>query len=353
MTTELVRYEAACRAIADAKSVDEAKELHDKAEALRAYARQAKNKQLEVDAAEIRMRAQRRLGEMIGLAKDAKQISRGQPPKNRSESEQFSRVTLEEAGIDRMLSVRAQRLAAVPQERFEELISDWRERIETENERVTVTLLREGQAAEDRAAHAARTEAGCTIDDLDALIRDGKRFHTIYADPPWDYLTYSKKGRQRSADRHYDVQSLDDIKALPVGKLAAIDCVLLMWAVMPSLPQALEVITAWGFAYKTVGFTWVKQNKSGEGHFMGMGHWTRANAELCLLATRGAPARIGKDVRELIVSPLREHSQKPDEAYERIEQLVAGPYLELFARAPRDGWVSWGNEIAKGEMERA
>jgi N6-adenosine-specific RNA methylase IME4 len=164
---------------------------------------------------------------------------------------------------------------------------------------------------------------------------------------------YSVKGKQRSAERHYDTQSLDDIKRLPVRALAAVDCTLMLWASMPGLPGALEVMEAWGFTYKTIGLVWVKQNRSGEGLFTGMGYWTRANAEFCILATRGSPKRLAPDVQQVIVAPLREHSRKPDEARNRIERLLAGPYLELFGRKRVEGWMVWGDEIASTFTEVA
>jgi N6-adenosine-specific RNA methylase IME4 len=189
---------------------------------------------------------------------------------------------------------------------------------------------------------------GCTVENLQELINAGKKFGVIYADPPWSFEVYSGKGKQRSADRHYGTQSLEEIKNLPVEQLAADDCALFMWAVMPELPGALAVLKAWGFTYKTVGFTWVKQNRSGAGLFWGMGYWTRANAELCLLATRGSPKRQAMDVHQIVMSPVGEHSRKPEEVSARIERLVPGPYLELFARRPMNGWTVWGNEITRG-----
>lgn len=176
-------------------------------------------------------------------------------------------------------------------------------------------------------------------------------YRVIYADPPWTFATYSRKGKGRSAEAWYDCMSLADIKALPVAECAADDCVLLLWITDPLLPTAFEVIGAWGFTYKTVGFYWAKLNKSADpvayteaSLFTGLGFWTRANPELCLLATRGHPKRRRADVRKLIVSPRREHSRKPDEAYARIEALCDGPYLELFARSSRTGWDCWGLE---------
>jgi N6-adenosine-specific RNA methylase IME4 len=171
-------------------------------------------------------------------------------------------------------------------------------------------------------------------------------FGAISADPPWLFATRSGKGKGRSPEQHYDCMDLDGIKALPVADLAAPDCALFMWTTDPMLPMALEVISAWGFTFKTVGFYWVKTNRDGS-PFTGMGYWTRANPEQCLLATRGRPARINKDVRRLITSPRREHSRKPDEVRPSIERLVPGPYLELFARQAAPNWSTWGNQVDK------
>jgi N6-adenosine-specific RNA methylase IME4 len=176
-------------------------------------------------------------------------------------------------------------------------------------------------------------------------------YRVIYADPPWTFATYSRKGKGRSAEAYYDCMELDDIKGLPVADWAANDCVLLLWATDPLLPTAFDVIRAWGFTYKTVGFYWAKLNKSADpanysntSFFAGLGFWTRANPEICLLATRGHPKRRRADVRRLIVSSRREHSRKPEEAYQRIEALCEGPYLEMFARSPRPDWDRWGAE---------
>jgi N6-adenosine-specific RNA methylase IME4 len=119
------------------------------------------------------------------------------------------------------------------------------------------------------------------------------------------------------------------------------------------LQHALAVIRAWGFEYKTCAFAWTKATPDTiRGGFfgleMGTGYWTRANTEVCLLATRGRPKRLHRDVRQVIIEPRREHSRKPDGVYQRIERLVPGPYLELFARSsPRTGWTFWGDEVGK------
>jgi N6-adenosine-specific RNA methylase IME4 len=115
-------------------------------------------------------------------------------------------------------------------------------------------------------------------------------------------------------------------------------------------PCSYELLDAWGFKHKTTAFTWVKQNPSGEGWHMGQGFYTRANPEQCWLGICGHPERLDASVQQLIVSPVLEHSRKPDEARVRIERLVGGPYLELNARRPRPGWYVWGDEIKRGMM---
>lgn len=169
------------------------------------------------------------------------------------------------------------------------------------------------------------------------------RYKAILCDPPWRFNVRSEKGTGRGAIAHYPVMSLKDIKALPVQDWAADDCALFLWAIDPMLPQALEVIEAWGFTFKTVAFYWVKQNKDGS-PFTGLGYWTRANAEQCLLATRGRPRRLARNIKRVHLSLRREHSRKPDAIADEITRLVAGPYLEMFAREARAGWEAMGNQ---------
>jgi len=139
---------------------------------------------------------------------------------------------------------------------------------------------------------------------------------------------------------------LADICALPVADIADKDSALFLWATYPNLPQAFEVIEAWSFEYKTVAFTWVKRNKKSPGYFTGLGYYTRANAEICLLATKGQPKRIACNVRQIIDAPLERHSKKPNEVRDRIVQLFGDiPRIELFAREKTDGWDVFGNEI--------
>jgi N6-adenosine-specific RNA methylase IME4 len=141
--------------------------------------------------------------------------------------------------------------------------------------------------------------------------------------------------------------TVEEIAALPVGDLAGRDCALFLWVCWPTLLDSIRVIEAWGFAYKTCAFSWTKTRVNGGDPAFGMGYWTRANNEVCLLATRGSPRRLSAGVPQAVLAPRREHSRKPD-VHAQIEQLVGGPYVELFARArPRRGWRAWGDEVGR------
>lgn len=171
-----------------------------------------------------------------------------------------------------------------------------------------------------------------------------KKYRIIYADPPWSYRDKANAGR-RGAEYKYPCMAVEQIKALPVSALADDNCALFLWVTFPMLQEGLDVIRAWGFEYKTVAFIWVKTTKTGK-LFWGMGNWSRSNAEVCLLGVKGKPARVSAAVHSVIVSPVRDHSRKPDEARERIVRLMGDlPRIELFARERAPGWSCWGNEV--------
>ena len=180
------------------------------------------------------------------------------------------------------------------------------------------------------------------------------------ADPPWNFrartaLQTANWNSRRDAEKHYDVMSIADICAMPVREIAAKDAHLFLWTTGPCLRQAFDVIEAWGFRFSTLAFTWAKLKRSYKqpaepidtNFHCGLGLTTRKNCELVLLGRRGNARRNAKDVRELILSPVREHSRKPDEVYERIERYCDGPFLELFGRQSRPGWTVFGNEAQK------
>ena len=190
-------------------------------------------------------------------------------------------------------------------------------------------------------------------------------YAVIYADPAWTFRTRSAKGQGRSPQRHYATMDLAAIAALPVADVAARNASLFLWTTTPHLPAALSIMAGWGFVYSSVAFVWVKLKKSANPTqlrvttlddadcFVGMGYTTRQNAEFVLLGRRGAPKRRSAAVRQVVIAPRREHSRKPDQVRARIEALMAGPYLELFARTRAPGWDSWGDEVERFAVEHA
>ena len=180
-----------------------------------------------------------------------------------------------------------------------------------------------------------------------------KKYQIIYADPPWSYND-KMKGTGLEIEKHYPTMSVEDICNLPIKNIADNDCLLFIWAVNAMLPEALQVIKSWGFKYKTVGFVWNKLNHRGNLVY-NLGRYTMSNCELCLIARKGTPKRITKNIKQLIIDIRSEHSKKPREARRRIVKLMGDlPRIELFARPPKDrlfeddsykGWDVWGNEV--------
>lgn len=173
-----------------------------------------------------------------------------------------------------------------------------------------------------------------------------KKYDVIYADPPW---TYNDKldGNSKWGAVQYPTMKLEDICNLPIQRLAKKDCFLFMWVTMPMLQEGLEVIKSWGFKYRTCGFCWVKTNPKSGTIYSGMGKYTMGNAELCLLARKGSPKRVSKSVKQIVLSPRKRHSEKPNEVRNRILELCGGggDCIELFAREQVENWDCWGNEV--------
>lgn len=183
------------------------------------------------------------------------------------------------------------------------------------------------------------------------------KYNVIYADPPWKYNNPQDRDPARGG-KTYATMTLEQIGQLPVQRLAAPDCALFLWATMPKLREAFEVLDAWGFRYITCAFTWVKLNPTGEvlrkgkhvllrkGVYSGMGYWTNGNAELCLFAKQGRPQRVARNVKQIVLAPRGRHSAKPPEVRDRIVQLMGDvPRIELFARERVEGWDCWGHEV--------
>lgn len=171
-------------------------------------------------------------------------------------------------------------------------------------------------------------------------------FGAIYADPPWAFKAWGGDRQLATSAKgaHYETTDTVDLARLPILSVAARDCALLMWLMDSHVLEAIDLARAWGFEFKTIAFVWLK-SREGYDPVPGMGYWTRKQTEQCWLFTRGKPKRLSKGVSQVIHCERGAHSAKPDRTYERIEALVGGPYLELFARTQRPGWSSWGLEV--------
>jgi N6-adenosine-specific RNA methylase IME4 len=346
-TSALIQYDLACRALAQARSVDEVKDIRDKSDAMRIYARQAKNKDLEIDAAEIRIRAERRLGGMLLEQKDTVGLANGGDAMRARFLEGTEvKPTLADVGIDKKLSMRSQKVASIPDETFESMMGEWRERVSRENERVTVNLLNE-QSRRDKDERQGEQQTasihylhrkGVYETDFDAIVnrvQSGLQepYGCIYADPPW---AYENQATRASTDNHYVTMSVDELMKLPVGEVAAERSHLHLWTTNAFLFECPRIFEAWGFEFKS-SFIWVKPQ-------MGMGNYWRNAHEFLLLAVRGGQTALDRSQRSWQEAQRKAHSAKPESVRSLVQKLSPGPYLELFGREFVDGWTVFGNE---------
>lgn len=172
-----------------------------------------------------------------------------------------------------------------------------------------------------------------------------KKYKIIYCDPAWKY-TFGKSS-SRYVGNKYLTDTKEELMNLPIKKLGENDSVLIMWITFPKLDWLVEILDAWGYKFKTVLFTWIKLNKRNDNIFLGMGYYTRSNAEICVLATRGKVLpRLSHSISQIVMTHLEEHSKKPSCIRDKIIELFGDlPRIELFARQTANGWDSWGNEI--------
>ena len=336
--TQLVLYEAACRALAAAVSADEFKAVRYSAIGLEAIGRAAKNFDLQINAVKLQVNAELRLGDLLLEAEEKGELKPGRP-KNGTENGQLPRFTLDEIGVDRRLSARAQKLSGIGQRAVDAMLS----RFEDES-RKRRRLARDviAQATEtDKKQRRINREV--SLAEMQRSLPD-KVYGVIYADPEWDFEVRSREtGMDRHAGNHYPTSPTDAICARPVEKIAAKDCALFLWATVPMLPQALDVMAAWGFVYKSQ-LVWTKDK-------IGTGYWFRNQHEILLVGTRGsvpAPAP-GTQAPSVLHAPVGAHSEKPDAALDLIERYFPSlPKIELNARRARAGWDAWGYEAPNG-----
>jgi len=322
----MLRYDAMCLAIEAAYSIDEIKEIHDQALAMEAYFRQAKNRENERKAERIRVRAERRSGELLAAREMAKPGG-DMRPEHRSSRKTDAPETLKELGINKNQSTHWQQVAAVPSAVFERAV---------ESAKPTVAV----NAIVKRKRRAVR-ELGLAERTRRAAAQLGSKLYgVIYADPPWRFKPYAEEtGSDRAADNHYPTLTIDDIA--DIEPPAAPDCVLFLWVTIPMLELGIKLLQRWGFAYKSA-CVWAKPQ-------IGTGYWFRNQVELLLVGTRGnvpAPAS-GDQPPQIQTLDRARHSAKPDAFAVMIEALYPNvPKLEMFARTERIGWDVWGNEAS-------
>jgi N6-adenosine-specific RNA methylase IME4 len=331
--TDLVKYEAARRALVEAHSVDEVAAIRDRAIAMQTYARMAKDSELIDKATDIRLRAERRAGEMLTEMRETGQRAKG----GESGRRELQPVTLGDLGVTKMESSRWQRIAAMPELQFEQRVADVkREAIRS----VEITAAERAREKQERRVER-EIELAANI-----IALPEKRYGVIYADPEWRFEPWSREtGMDRAADNHYPTSELQTIKNRSVNELAANDCVLFMWSTAPMLVDAIEVVESWGFDY-TTQVVWVKDR-------IGTGYWFRNKHETLLVGVKGevpAPAP-GTQVNSIIEASVGRHSEKPEVFYEIIERYFPNvPKIELNARQRRLGWDAWGLETPNDEV---
>jgi N6-adenosine-specific RNA methylase IME4 len=319
----LLGVEQARQFLAKSKSVDEVRNVADKAAAVALYLR-SRNASIESqnDAAEIRMRAERRLGQ---LTAELDKHPGGRPGKTRDNASPV--LSLRELGIDKDKSKKWQALAAVPDKKFESYVETTR----AKGERITSSAPLKLAKFEDKAKLAARLRAKPVPMPLG-------RFDVIASDPPWLYKKHAGDVTQRGATP-YPGMELEEICALPVAERCEENCILWLWTTNGFMRQAYTVLDAWGFEERTI-LTWVKDK-------MGTGDWLRGKTEHCILAIRGKPTiQLTNQTTELR-GAVREHSRKPEEFYGLVDRLCPGSKLEMFSQTPREGWAAWGAQTNK------
>ena len=340
MGTDLVlaRIDKAKAYLAEARDLIGVKNVIALAVAAKAYARQVDASIEAVNyASEIRLRAERRLGELLAETPKNKGGNHATLKQRPTSTKQEQVGTLAESGISRKLSSRAQQLAAVPLTEFEAALNVPPDK-ELKPSIIIKTLVKTRQQEERRQERARqeKKQQTCTLNDLNILVEAGHKFGCIYADPPWNYGNQTTRA---ATDNHYDTMTIDQIAAMPVRELAADKCHLHLWTTNGFLREALGLLESWGFEFKST-FIWVKPQ-------LGIGNYWRCSHEIMLLGVKGGLTFPPSGVPSWLQADRTEHSAKPEKVRTLIEQMSPGPRLELFGRKAVQGWVVFGNEVAR------
>lgn len=327
-TNSLVKLEKASQMLAEAKTLDEVKKIVDIAEAARVYARAAKlGLEAYNHAAEVKVRAERKAGEMLKKLERGKGGTPTHSNVERIENSEYSKV-LTENEIPTTTAFRWQHLSDMPDKEFEKNLEELR----GEKPITTSGILREIKETEREKRHEM----------LDASDLPDAKYRIVYADPPWQYNdsgVITENDNYGHAERHYPTMSIDQLCLLPVKNMIETDAVLFLWTTSPLLEDSFKVIHAWGFEYKT-SFVWDKVKHN-------FGHYNSVRHEFLLICTRGSCTPDNLKLFDSVQSIERteKHSEKPEEFRAIIDELyTSGKRIELFARSKHDGWETWGNE---------
>jgi len=323
-------------------NIAEAKAFKIKADTLAAYAYKAKDVSLVEPAITTKKVAERRIGQLIEEHRKAGMLAKA----GRKKKLGFSKTqlpTLATQGVDKNLADRARKAAAMSEGRF---VADLNKTMKIAVAAILhhTAVIKAARAERHRIKKERRDKRIKQLAQKVFALPD-KKYCVIYADPEWRWEAWSEKGLDAtSADNHYRTSMIEAIKARDVPSICYKDAVLFLWATVPMLPHALEVMDAWGFHYVS-NFAWVKDKH-------GTGYWSRNKHELLLIGTRGhIPAPLeGTQWDSVIEAPRSKHSEKPDKAYELIEHYFPLlPKVELNARKRRRGWDGWGDEAPQRE----
>jgi len=329
--TELVRYDAACRAIAEAASIDEVKDIRDKAVAMRAYARMAKNFDMEAEAAVIRLRAERRVGEMIEAQKTTVGLAKGGGGKH-GLKRVSEKPTLADSGVDKNLANKARTLAGMSQQQFDDVVDKTRKAVNKASN-TAVANETKGQRRIDKMASLAGK----------AMVMPTEHYVVAVLDPAWRQEPWSREtGLNKAPDNHYPTQTPAEVAALKPQLTK--DAIVYMWTTTSMMRVGQTILEDWGLEYRS-HMVWVKERP---GKQMGTGFWSRVDHEIVLIYTQGKPPAPAESDRisSVLYSPVGKHSEKPDAFFDMIDRSYPTlPKLEMYARKPRNGWTVLGNEV--------
>jgi N6-adenosine-specific RNA methylase IME4 len=330
----LQKLDAVRQMLAEVRDIGDAKKIRDQAEAIRVYGKQ---QQYSVECinycSEIKLRAERKIGEMSAALEKRERFGSAI-----HDGSQNKRETLRAAGIEPTHVSRWEKIATLPVAKFEATI----QAIKSASQRLTTNIMLKEALVYTRKAKISGP-AGfetCTVDDLNKLVRDGKKFGTIYADPPW---LYGNQATRSSTGNHYDGMTISEIAALPIKELVSENAHLHLWTTNGFIFECKAIMEAWGFEYKSC-FVWVKPE-------LGIGNYWRLSHEFMLFGLRGKAPFQDHSLKSWLEHERGQHSAKPEAIRKMVEKASVGPRLELFGRRVADGWTVWGNQISRGMFD--